>query len=674
MLRRLLSKRWKVELESLFSLLHRSFLDQDTDCVVEVVSELYLSNYPGGIWNRFEIAAVENFGLAHPKLAETVRNARLAWEKKYRMDVHSPSARRQVVRLAARMCTLETSRLIPCASMVALGLCNQEESNFVPMALEYKEVPSYVRKKMESVFVTDYPKAFVRLLKAFVRALYVPDPPSKPHLETLLYYTEQICLGEVQKKKDLPSSMDFPKINTDLRYTELLWDTMLVVCVESQKQNIEALRTLYRYYRNKEGSCSERLFLYQAILCIAYNTGFDDPLDFSSEMITDEKADRLFLDTFVASHLPTHMQNKHGFFDANSNTASLQRFLTEDTVEVHETNRVKNLFSGDAKRILVDAEKKYGTDCANSFTLRKNLRHPHSRKNKRKENDNCMEETNDAVVDHKRTKERHHILPQTLGRYQVVLSHTCESVDAHRCTEWFALIRKDGQEESVLIQGPISNKLQARVQRLMDELKTLVGLASGHTEVVKDNGYYFILRMDGMLPLPYHEESPVNRASSGMPTLAAWKQSHAFTDKHMFQFLMVALFRWTFGMRYTFSENLLFSKEEDRLLSMGERDVFCRDAKSGAHVYNEQFLLEILFPGTRPSLEFCQRMLRYVKTRYTVARELLSRWKNVFLEEPVRSKIRTYNLDDGRNQDNVFTCIERNITIASKALMESCTL
>lgn len=381
------STRWKIPLESLFSTLQIALRKQDTRLACAVASELYMSNYPGGLWNRLEIAAIEDFGLSCPLLAETIRRTRESWEKTYFNEIQFFAARKMLIQTIAYMSTLPTSRFVTCAAVTALYLCDKNTIQFTPIIQSYdKEVPIEVQKKVAILIEKfDYSMEFVDLLKAYTRALYISNVKDKETLVNLLYYTEQILLREIQKPVETISDIDFPKSNSQIKYSDQLWEILIIVCNEAQTPHINALKKLYQYYKRKEGSFSERLFLYHAILCVACKIDFINVTPLSKYDLADTKINTFFGE----SYYPLGLENL-----INTRFSSIEEFWSKGTIQTNENTAISNIFEKDARDINILAEKNYGPDGATMAGFRQRIRYSTKRKNIETDSDTMdIEET-----------------------------------------------------------------------------------------------------------------------------------------------------------------------------------------------------------------------------------------------------------------------------------------
>ena len=248
-----LSRRWHLPLSGLKHLLQIYVSRHETDLAVHVACELHLSGQHRDIWQWLEVLACENFGRLCPRLPEAIHSVHARAEL---FGLFSEPSRAGLVCAVVTMCTLTgESRHVASLAHTAQDLF--QRGHFSPLEQQYEQVPERVRVALDAL-CPDGP--LCQLLHKFVRALYLPNhPTSQRHaLETLGFYTETILLAVEQQQQ---------------QQQQLIWDALQLVCVETQVKHIRLLQDIYNSGYPKK---LRRPFLYHALLCVAFDSAFDD--------------------------------------------------------------------------------------------------------------------------------------------------------------------------------------------------------------------------------------------------------------------------------------------------------------------------------------------------------------------------------------------------------------
>lgn len=241
------SRRWHLPLGGLKRLFRDCVSRRETLLAAHAACELHLSGHHSDIWQWLEVLACEQFGIAYPRLPETIRAARARAEVS---GLLSEASRTGLVCIVVTMCTLQsTSRLVAQVAHVAQEL--RRTGSFSPIEQDYGQVPERVRVGLDALC----PRGpFCQALRTFVRTLYLPFDPVRHDYETLAFHTENILVDTGKQQQQ-----------------QLLWDALQLVCADSQVAHIRALQDIYNSARP---ACLRRPFLYHAILCVARDSEF----------------------------------------------------------------------------------------------------------------------------------------------------------------------------------------------------------------------------------------------------------------------------------------------------------------------------------------------------------------------------------------------------------------
>lgn len=660
MLRTLESKRWKIPLETLLSLLQKAIRRQDVKVAHAVLSELYVTDYAMATWNRLEIAAIEDFGLAQPRLAEAIRATRRRWEMLYSTDKSDRSAIEMMMRVVQYMACSETSRLVPCAALVGL----KHVLNGLAVNVDY---PTEVFQEFG-----ECPQVVYCVLNDFVHAMKTlmdESGDTDAALDILLYSTEQIYMREPQRKNEHPSAIDFPG---DQRYTEILWDTLGEIALERTQADIGQLRNLYKFYSSKQNSFSDRLILYHVVLCVSKDLlGGDAPLpSFDDVKLPPSCINALFSDDAVSISESASKWVRDEMKPPSVDTHQLLcAFWDRGLYEENPSRSIGNPLFEHAKAFQLELERKYGTEGAKYSKVRSQYRYS-----------NDPMQIGPSTVK-KRKKTEHRDPPNLLGRF--VITQKSEAVvnsPGGYTRVWYAKFENVNlignipnwyvrvkNANSLIVKGPMSEQ-SLHSYKLMEELKPLLGLHETLVDTMTVNEGSYIISLDFGTGMPYRTNSDgkVEANDTGVKVISTGEE---LTGSTMFNVTSILFYRWTFGIESNRFDNIIRIANENKLVSVSDSNIFTRTTdlvrRSLDEKLYEKALACMLFTKS-PSRETCSKLVEYVKTRSETHIHFLNLWESHLCSDHVVKIFTENDFDHASSYEN----IKENLNVLRECISE----
>lgn len=365
------TERWGVIKDRALSIVQRSIRRKEVNLALKFAAEIYHSGCAPMLWSRLEICAAEDFSVACPKLAETIREARKSWEVVTKLNKNPQDGRRIVMGMVNLMCKIPTCLLVHCAAIYTLG--RNVKFEYVPMRSDSTAtVPKILQDRIEKMIGSQHDE-FKLIIRSLVQSIFDGFP------KQACYFAEQVYLREPQKSRELPSPIDIKKNNNSICYMHLIWAILLQCTSDATKPRIAAIQNIYRWYAKEENSYSERYFLHHAILCLVYQADFED-LGSIMEDVDDGILKEIFSDDLEPPELPEWamerpLNQSSDNTISSDETSALEFFWKEGLFEADTFKSIDNIFYEEAKNISLTEKSINGTRGVKFKHLRKKLRY-----------------------------------------------------------------------------------------------------------------------------------------------------------------------------------------------------------------------------------------------------------------------------------------------------------